>query len=619
MGTLIKDDINFHTFLSTQRRIQKATLEQIGRGLYSNSTMKRIELGERLPQKMQRDRIVARLGVSADGYADYLTQGEYEDWAKRQEIVHLIEKRELKKALNHLDAYSKDRQISKIEKQFVCAMRYNCYKLQGMSKDVLLSLLEEAIAYSIPMTKNKIPKNLYFSDQELNLLIEYCSLAYPLSDEKTWKKEAYSQLIDIIENSHLCGIGKSKIYPKLVLYIGRERLTYDLSSEEYVELLELCNRAIELLQDNKRMYYLVELLELRLQIIERIRKSENGDDTSFLEVEKQTSSWREVLLEMYEECDLPAYMEDFCYLYYENESFALGDVMRMRRKMLGLTRKQLAEGICSDRTIERIEMTNARPQYNILKKVFARLGLFPGYTRTRVITDSVEVLKAYDTMCQAANERIMDDWKKSLDQLEQELCMEIPQNEQFYLRSKIIFLMHTKQCTLEESIDALEKALECTIPMYAIDIKRDSYLTSEELSCINSLVIRSTGKKKEKYMKVIKEYCQKVIKDDTITSRIVLNELLMINVANSAENEKEYKQANIICKKIMKASLSYRRMMVLPQGLYILLWNDYHTPDGEHLKTDIPIVREGLKRCILLSEIEKNDFFRDFYVSVLNG
>ena len=68
MPRYTKDEINFHSFLNAMRKVHNVTLEQVCEGLCSVSMMKRIESGERLPEKLMRDRMVARMGVLLEGY-----------------------------------------------------------------------------------------------------------------------------------------------------------------------------------------------------------------------------------------------------------------------------------------------------------------------------------------------------------------------------------------------------------------------------------------------------------------------------------------------------------------------------------------------------------------------
>lgn len=77
MPRYVKDEINFHKFLDAVRQLRNVTLDQVCQGLCSVSMMKRIESGERLPEKQMRDRIMARMGVPIEGYEDYLSTEEH--------------------------------------------------------------------------------------------------------------------------------------------------------------------------------------------------------------------------------------------------------------------------------------------------------------------------------------------------------------------------------------------------------------------------------------------------------------------------------------------------------------------------------------------------------------
>ena len=72
MPRYVKDEINFHKFLDAMRQLKDVTLEQVCDGLCTSGMMKRIECGDRLPEKQMRDRIMARMGVPLDGYEDFI-------------------------------------------------------------------------------------------------------------------------------------------------------------------------------------------------------------------------------------------------------------------------------------------------------------------------------------------------------------------------------------------------------------------------------------------------------------------------------------------------------------------------------------------------------------------
>ena len=102
--------------------------------------------------------------------------------------------------------------------------------------------------------------------------------------------------------------------------------------------MNLCENAIEKLRNAGRTYYLIELLEIKLEISEAMP---DGTVPENLE-EKELLS---VIKNLYTEYNIPAYMQDCTYLYQQKWIFAMSDVLRIRREMFGLTQEQLCEGL----------------------------------------------------------------------------------------------------------------------------------------------------------------------------------------------------------------------------------------------------------------------------------
>ena len=78
---------------------------------------------------------------------------------------------------------------------------------------------------------------------------------------------------------------------------------------------------------------------------------------------------------MYQDCCVSPEMKSSCYLYLQKDVFCLNEMIYKRRSMLGLTRKELCEGICSEKTIIRVETTTGKMQMPIGRQVLRRLGL----------------------------------------------------------------------------------------------------------------------------------------------------------------------------------------------------------------------------------------------------
>ncbi|MGN1157551.1 MAG: hypothetical protein ACI4TK_15345, partial [Agathobacter sp.] len=381
-----KDEINFHGFLTACRTMQGVQMKDLTRGLYSKSMMSRVESGERLPKKLERDRLVARLGVSKEDYEDYLSREEYADWEIRQDILKSIEAKDVEKAEKKLREYEASEDLDKVERQFLEAMRFMVLKTKGASKEELRKTIELAVSYTIEDIENGFPEYLILADQEINLLIEYVSLhQYGTTEEecRQWRLTRYHDIVTYIEKSYIDHLGMEKVYPKLVYYICMEYSGNRGNIEEVKECFKLCNEAIELLRDTRKLFYFVELLEVRQWLISRLLEEDGKvseeEKTELQKLAAESREWREVLIEIAEDYQETLYMENFCYLYWEAESYCINRVVRVRRKMLKLTQAAVAGEACDIKTVRRTEQNTFSPQMHAVRGMFQNLNLCPEY------------------------------------------------------------------------------------------------------------------------------------------------------------------------------------------------------------------------------------------------
>ena len=90
-----RDQINYHGFLRALREMNNVTQEAVSIGICTTSGMNRFENGNRVAEKLMRDRLTARLGISGEKYEDYLQRTEYIRWQHRLRLIKAIEKRDL--------------------------------------------------------------------------------------------------------------------------------------------------------------------------------------------------------------------------------------------------------------------------------------------------------------------------------------------------------------------------------------------------------------------------------------------------------------------------------------------------------------------------------------------
>lgn len=120
------------------------------------------------------------------------------------------------------------------------------------------------------------------------------------------------------------------------------------------------------------------------------------------------------------------------------KEFFIGEIIKRKRKELGLTQEQLCEGICEPSTISRIESGRQVPAKNKLDALLQRLGL-PGERYYALMSkDEMEIsnLKEKIISCNVFHNSI--EGLQNLKKLEKLVAEDDHLLRQFILRSKII-------------------------------------------------------------------------------------------------------------------------------------------------------------------------------------
>ena len=602
MCEYIGDD--FGTFLAKMRQESGLTLERLSEGLCTASMMCKFENGERLPDKLCRDRLLARIGKGADVFETYLEFDEYQAWESRQQILNSIVSLEEEKAEEFIKRYEqKCNKENVLEKQFILTMQAQLGKRRGMSSEELGKLYNEALMLTVPNSQRKQLANMCLSMQELFLLLE----AAHYSNDKKWRIARYEEVLQYIENSFLDEVCSAKIYPQTVYYLCLERLEEQSLFDEQatISVLQLCNRAIDMLRNASGAYYLWELLQVRgkvlQQMMERLVEQKQEKKLEGLKkLKSENDKWLWAYEEIYSEFHRPFEMQDNCYLFVEKEAYCIGDVIRIRRKMLGFTQERLCEGICSPKTIVRIEKNKLRTQRPIVKELFTRLNLPMDFQRTNLITDSVEAQNLMNALKVSINERERDKVEKIIVRLREIVSQNILMNRQTLDRIETANLYHHGKLSKEEYVNELVKILEYTLPYERVVSGGDIYLTNEEMCCVQNMIgaIETDNPELERCMYTLENYYHVLEARAGVGAFINLYEVAMSAVSSQRGNLGKYDSSDAVSYDIIKNSLQWKRMFMISQEIYNLLWNH-----EQRLKNNISTskgrdVQRDLKICI---------------------
>lgn len=565
----------YGTLIFQLRGKKKITLECLSIGLCTPSMLAKIEKGERYPDNLLRERLLGRLGVTKDDYETYLNIDEYNDWVLRKDIIECIENKDIIGAEERLTQYALEHNAkSALEQQFYLVMRLQIMKHKKCSGKEMFSVVEEALKLTVPLERLDKCEELVLSVQEMNLLLEY----YRYGEENKRVKN-YQKLKSYILTVGFDSLSIAKLYPKLIYLLCKE---YSLKESKMSILhgkktIELCDEGLESLKVSKSMFYMWELLFLKKQVLERLfgmSSKLTAEEKSIIANQlEETKQNEQIVSELYAIYEQQKEMLDDCYLYWETEVCCISDMIRTRRRMLGMSREKLSNGICSLKTLERLETRQTNTQEEIVRLLFQRLNLPPTKYRTEIITT-----KQYDNelvLCirNCINEKEYMKAERLLGDLELSLNMEEVVNRQFVERFQAISDFRTGRIDKTEYVKRMQEALSHTLPMEAIENKKEFYLTNLEVGCFYNLTcaLENSNAKKAIYLRKMTDMGEKLEKNYRI--HFPNYELMLTMYASYLGNEGRYEESDEVSRELIKKCIKNRKLFVVSRNIYNIYWN----------------------------------------------
>jgi transcriptional regulator with XRE-family HTH domain len=596
----------FGEYIAEMRAEKEVTMEQLCNGLCSASYMARIEQSNRQPDKLLQDRLLERLGVAPTDYENLLDRPEYDRWKKRQQLQRAIKERKWELANQRLQRYQQEYNMKNpLEKQYVleieAQIRSNTQGQEGLSE-----IYREAIDLTIPDYGQRGLGGQILSAYELNLILEYMRCSRNTNRKETIEG-TIQEVITYVENSALDEISKAKLYPKAVVILwGTKRGDYDA----YEELLKQCEKGIHILRDACRLYYLWELLSMRLELLITVDPFHSQQEKW-----RETKEWKTALENLYEENDIPVAMYESCYFREENEIYCISDVIRIRRNMLGMSRTELCREICDIKTLRRLEDKGVKTQRAIVKELLSRLKLPTVTYKTELQTDSPEARRLMRQLRDEATQYNAEKMEILMEQIKKRIPMDDPVNQQVMSRYGLLVGWMKGSITQKDYMQKLAETLEMTVPLSAALADGERYMTNEEIMCIQNIVLEKNPEDmfQRKCAIALKNFYKQIEAEESIDAYISMYEAVMCVVGSYLGNQERYDESDEIEQQILRESLLSRRVIVISDCLYNILWND-----KEGRKKNIPHtkrrdIRHDLEQCIIWSGFIKDSYDGAFY------
>ncbi|MCR5000038.1 MAG: helix-turn-helix transcriptional regulator, partial [Lachnospiraceae bacterium] len=332
--------ITFGTFLKSCRVEKGVSQEKLARGLMSKSMLSKIENKGLTPDYLMRNRLMERLGLSAEGCEDFLQASEYARYEKRLKLMTAIEARQTHHAREILEELAETlKGEEKIERQFLLDMEGRIRRQEKRPGDEIFAVYDEAVNLTIPSVSCGFA-DCVFAPEEYYLLI--CRADYMDSPND---EEELENILKSIQACKLWKFAKAKILPLAAIKYAQIILRNNPTTEELELALAYVNEAVETLRETSRMYCLMDLLNVRGDLLCNL-----VDHYPMLKIEEEENQhFQNAFLYLYENYGSGIKPEDDCYIYRSPEIHSVADVVLSRRKALGVTRKMLTN-ICDEKT-----------------------------------------------------------------------------------------------------------------------------------------------------------------------------------------------------------------------------------------------------------------------------
>lgn len=604
--------MNFTALLKNIRTEEGISLDQLALGIMSASQLARIEKGERSVAKVVRDRLLERLGVARDLYENLLDLEDYREWERQKDILHAVREKQTKQAEQLLSEYEESLEDDEnIRRQFYLVMLADIQKKAEGQELFVRKCYREALALTVPEADTVWAKQRPLSILEINLLLE--NLAYENGMDSFLK---YKVLLRYVEDGCYDEISKAKIYPKIAFYSLKKRMQYreHLDAGERMECLEICGKAVERLRDAGRTYYLVELLEIRRQLFEdQLGELTGKEQEENLAVQREDEELLKVIRDLYRQYDVTDYMEDCTYLYQQKWVFPIGEVLKIRRTMFGMTQEQLCDGICSVKSLRRAEQGKTDIQREVREKLLKRLGLSGQLQWTRLITSDREVVRLAERLAKYQNGQNYVETRKLLERLKAKVTMEIPQNKQFIIETETLLDYYEKKISMRKFVDCETEILRQTLKENDFRKMEKIYLTEMEIKCIRNRWRGLKNEEKKKDIQFLLNIYEEYSSKNVIANAISMYEFVTEGAVSELGNMGEHELAILIDKKSIKESLKCRRLIHIDYKLYDIFWNNQEILKKKGIKMNLEKMADELVNCISISHYTKRYFYEKIY------
>lgn len=560
--------------------------EEIALGLCSTSVLQRLEAGERFADKKLIDALIQRLGKSSDKFEFVLGKVEYETNQKRIAIDHAFEIEDYDKCRELLKKFEEE-----CKKEDTLNWQY-IEKMKFLLRDLEYKTINEAEELILKMIRRTSPGFCLEKMEERLLCTEECRLIYLLALTEIEYKCFYKAMktlkkLSVYLEDHFSDVEERiKLYPQVAYSLAACYGYY----KKYTEEVKIAEKAINLLEENGRIYLLADLLEcykngflgekeqyhLDLTEEEEEKKKELENQ---IEVLKQIQEEYGSIIDSQKENDDEIYLgikvNTISHNYGGQEIHLIHEVLTNKTKIKGLTQEKLSEGICEPATLSRLLNGKQMPNKNTYRTLARCLELDTERCRPYLSVEDYEVYEMRRELGLHLQRKEYDLAEEVFQKIECALPQNVAKNRQFCLVIRTIIESRLGRISWEKRLRYLEMAIICTIPDYPnISISQCS-LSRQEAILLNNIAntytrLGNVDKAMEMFEEIIKSYQNSEVDMFYYVETLTLT---MLNYAEWLGNLGKYEETLQWYQRAIEMNVRLGRGKYLAALLYGKAWN----------------------------------------------
>lgn len=584
--------------------------EEISLGLCSVAVLQRLEAGERYADKKLIDALIQRLGKSPDKFEFVLGKEEYAVNQKRIAIDNAFEAENYDECRELLEKFANEcKKDDTLNWQYVEKMKF----LLG---DLEYKTAEEAETLILGMLCRTSP-GFQWEEMEYRLLcIEECKLIYMLAlteiEFRCFRKaaEILAKLLNYLEKHFSDVEERIKLFPQIAYSLA---MCYEYG-ERYTKEWITAKKAIDLLEENGRIYLLAELLECYKNGLLGEKEAwhfalTQEEENEMRELENQIEVLKQIQKEYGTGNHTSRGLAAISHNYGGQEVHLIHEVLGRKRKIKGLTQEELSKGICEPETLSRLLNGRQTPNQNTYRMLAECLELDSERCRPYLTAEDYEVYEKQRKVGTYLQQKEYVLAENLFEEIEKKLPQNIARNKQYCMMIRTSIESRLGRMDWKERLRYLEEAIKYTIPDYPEISISQWPLCRQEVVLLNNIAISYTRLGNvEKALSIFSDI-MKFYKNSEVDSLYHIEALTMtiFNYVEWLGNLERYEEALELYNEAIRMNISVGRGKILSGLLYGKAWNMKRLSQ-ENIKACKKCCKQAYYIACLMKE-EKNRHF----------